>query len=59
MQSTFAMGDKDKNGRLDSQEIHTALLAGGFQMSYQTRLVPTLLPEEVAMLKQSHQSCFV
>ena len=53
------MGDKDKNGRLDSQEIHTALLAGGFQMSYQTRLVPTLLPEEVAMLKQSHQSCFV
>ena len=46
MQSTFAMGDKDKNGRLDSQEIHTALLAGGFKMSYQTRLVPALLPEE-------------
>jgi len=36
MQSTFAMGDKDKNGRLDSQEIHNALIAGGFKMSYQT-----------------------
>jgi len=36
MQSTFSMGDKDKNGRLDAQEIHNALTAGGFKMSYQT-----------------------
>jgi len=36
MQATFAMGDNDKNGRLDSQEIHNALQAGGFKMSYQS-----------------------
>jgi len=36
MQSTFAQGDRDRNGRLDSNEIHHALQVGGFKMSYQT-----------------------
>jgi len=36
MQATFSQGDKDKNGRLDAQEIHQALQVGGFTMSYQT-----------------------
>jgi hypothetical protein len=29
-------GDKDRNGRLDSREIHEALRTGGFNMSYTT-----------------------
>jgi Ca2+-binding EF-hand superfamily protein len=29
-------GDKDRNGRLDSREIHEALRTGGFNMSYPT-----------------------
>jgi len=36
MQATFTSGDKDRNGKLDAQEIHTALQAGGFKMSYST-----------------------
>jgi len=32
MQSLFAMGDKDKNGRLDQNEIFAALSAGGFKL---------------------------
>lgn len=36
MQQVFSMGDKDRNGRLDSREIHEALRTGGFNMSYNT-----------------------
>jgi len=36
MQATFSTADKDKNGKLDVQEIHNALEAGGFKMSYQS-----------------------
>jgi len=34
MQQVFATCDKDRNGRLDSQEIHEALRIGGFSISY-------------------------
>jgi len=36
MQSTFSAGDRDRDGRLNNQEIHNALQTGGFNMSYQT-----------------------
>jgi len=33
MQSLFSMQDKDRNGRLDGNEIHSALTAGGFKLA--------------------------
>ncbi|KAL6045091.1 RNP-1 like RNA-binding protein, Glycine-rich [Balamuthia mandrillaris] len=36
MQAVFNAADSDRNGRLDSREIHSALQNGGFVMNYTT-----------------------